>query len=371
MTFFRNRPRLAKLIERAAHGTLAAVAGPGSQPERPHGTSAQSEAAIPTPVPPGAPVRFARSLSPGSLDGERGRATSVLYDRLSAADVAAIESRIGEVAELRDYYGAAADETTRRHLILAAGIWLDIPAATEKTGLIAAQPPEDIHAMARGPMAAGGGLYEADLVVDALASAGVDMSNVRSALDFGCSSGRVARVLTAAYPDIRWHGCDPNEPAIAWAVEHLPGVELFPNGDEPPLPLADGSLDLAYAISIWSHFSPPLGLRWLEEMRRLIRPGGHLVCTTHGLTSVAFYVMRGLRTPLQSDEIVGALYERGWWYAPEFGESGDWGVVNPEWGTAFLSPEWMLAELCPRWRVLEFAPGRNQQNQDVYVLQRV
>jgi hypothetical protein len=30
----------------------------------------------------------------------------------------------------------------------------------------------------------------------------------------------------------------------------------------------------------------------------------------------------------------------------------------------------MLTHLCPRWRVLELAPGRNQENQDVYVLQR-
>jgi hypothetical protein len=28
-------------------------------------------------------------------------------------------------------------------------------------------------------------------------------------------------------------------------------------------------------------------------------------------------------------------------------------------------------KLCLRWRVLEFAPGRNQLNQDLYVLQGV
>jgi hypothetical protein len=112
-------------------------------------------------------------------------------------------------------------------------------------------------------------------------------------------------------------------------------------------------------------------LRWFEEMRLVIRPGGHLVCTTHGLTSVAYYALLDLRTPEQSEEIRDALYRDGSWYAPEFGERGDWGVVNPDWGTAFLSPEWMLAKLCPAWRVLEFAPGRNQENQDVYVLQRV
>jgi len=106
-------------------------------------------------------------------------------------------------------------------------------------------------------------------------------------------------------------------------------------------------------------------------MRRIIRPGGHLVCTTHGLVSVAFYAQRELRTPEQSKEIAEDLYRQGWWYAAEFGEAGDWGVVNPDWGTAFLTPEWLLAQLCPRWRVLEFAPGRNQDNQDVYVLERV
>jgi SAM-dependent methyltransferase len=187
----------------------------------------------------------------------------------------------------------------------------------------------------------------------------------------GCSSGRVTRVLAAAYPQIHWHGCDPNAPAIAWASENLPGIEFFVNDDAPPLPLADSSLDLVYAISIWSHFAPELGLRWFEEMHRLLRPGGHLVCTTHGLTSVAYYATLELRTVEQSQEIRDALYRGGSWYAPEFGEEGDWGVVNPDWGTAFLSPEWMLTHLCPRWRVVEFAPGRNQENQDVYVLQRV
>jgi hypothetical protein len=118
-------------------------------------------------------------------------------------------------------------------------------------------------------------------------------------------------------------------------------------------------------------FAPELGLRWFAEMRRIIRPGGYLVCTTHGLTSVAHYALGEMRSPEQSLEIREALYRNGAWYAAEFGEQGDWGVINPDWGTAFLTPEWILTNLCPTWQVLEFAPGRNQENQDVYVLQRV
>jgi SAM-dependent methyltransferase len=313
---------------------------------------------------------LAREWWPGWLSVELGLATIRLSDSVGADGVAAIERQIEETPELALQYKGAYNDAARRHMVLAFGTWLGSPSVLENTRLGVAQPPEEIHAMSRGPLAAAGGLYEADLVADALSSAGVELEEVEVGLDFGCSSGRVVRVLAAAYPQAEWHGCDPNEPAIAWAGEHLPGIDFFVSDDAPPLPLADGSLDLAYAISIWSHFEPALGLRWFEEMHRVIRPGGHLVCTTHGWSSVAHYALGAMRTPEQSREIADSLYRQGSWYAPEFGEEGDWGVVNPDWGTAFLSPEWMLTQLCPGWQVLEFAPGRNQQNQDIYVLRR-
>jgi SAM-dependent methyltransferase len=341
------RPRIRRLVERAARGSLRAVHA--KEP--------------PTPV--------TRDVPPGLLAIEGSVVTNRLFEALGPADVASVESQISEDAHLALQYSTPSDDAARRQMVLTFGAWLGNPALLERTGLRAAQPPEDVHAMARGPLAAAGGLYEADMVIDALLSAEVDVAGLESVLDFGCSSARVVRVLAAAYPEIRWYGCDPNAPALAWAGENLPGIEFFVNGNAPPLPLADASLDVAYAISIWSHFEPTLGLRWFEEMRRVIRPGGHLVCTTHGLNSIAHYAEVKLRTAAQLSDIAEALYRRGWWFAQEFGDEGDWGVVNPEWGTTFLSAEWMLAQLCPRWRVIEYAPGRNQDNQDVYVLQRV
>jgi SAM-dependent methyltransferase len=316
------------------------------------------------------PKQLERDLGPGLLAVEQESVTDRIFARLSEQEVSDIERQILD-SDLREHYAEASHPQVRRHMILAFGTWLGSPAILEKTGLSQVQPPEDIHAMVRGPYAAAGGLYEANLVTDALVAAGQDPLQIRDALDFGCSSGRVVRSLATAYPQATWHGCDPNGGAITWASENLPAINFFLNGDAPPLSLPDGSLDLIYAISIWSHFEPALGLRWFEEMRRLIRPGGCLMCTTHGWTSIAHYALNELRSPQQSEEIRDALYRKGWWYAPEFGEEGDWGVLNPDWGTAFLSPEWLLTQLCPRWRVLEFAPGRNQDNQDVFVLQRV
>lgn len=315
------------------------------------------------------PGHFKRTLRPDPLTSEQQRATRRLLSRLDADDLAEIERRIAEHPHMLAGYEAASEET-KRHLLLHLGMHLLVPAVYEKTGLRLGNPPDDVHAMARGALAEAGGLYEADLVADALAGAGVEMSQVRAGLDFGCSSGRVVRVLDAAYPETQWSGCDPNAEAIAWAGSHLHGIEFARSGDHPPLMLETGSLDLVYAISIWSHFAPDLGLRWFDEMHRLLRPGGHLVMTTHGVMSVDYYASGAARSPEQSAEIEKALYRDGWWYKAEFGKAGDWGVVNPDWGTAFLTPEWVLSRLTPRWKVLDFAIGRNAGNQDVYVLER-
>jgi SAM-dependent methyltransferase len=367
----KDRVRLRRLLASAARRVLAATdeleteSGASTPPGRPGLAPAAPE------IPPGAPARFTRALKPGALAEEQGSASRILYERLSEQDREEVERVLEANPEADAYLKQAPSDTIRRYVMLGFGVWLGAPAVLERTGLSAAQPPEDVHAMARGPLSAAGGTYEADLVTDALESVGVEIPSLRSALDFGCSSGRVVRVLQAAYPSVGWHACDPNGPAIEWAREALPAIDFFVNGNEPPLSMPGETLDLVCAISIWSHFAPQLGLRWFEEMHRLIRPGGYLVCTAHGNAAVDFYISTAARPPAQADEILGAMYVDGFWYAQEFGELGDWGVVNTEWGTAFLSAEWLLTQLCPRWSVLEFAPGRNQRNQDVYVLQRV
>ena len=43
---------------------------------------------------------------------------------------------------------------------------------------------------------------------------------------------------------------------------------------EPPLRFADGSFDIVYAYSVFSHLSERVQLRWVEEFARILRPGG-------------------------------------------------------------------------------------------------
>jgi SAM-dependent methyltransferase len=293
--------------------------------------------------------------------------TERLLERLSADDVAQIERSLDpeEVTAV-----ANATPENRKRLRLAFGVAHRIPAVLAKTSLSTAVPREDVHSMGRGPLAAGGSPYYADLVVDAVTAALGELCSGQRGLDFGCSSGRVVRVLTAAYPEVEWEACDPIESSIAWARSNLAGVRFEVSPVDPPLPYDRDYFDFVFAISIWSHFSDDAALRWFAEMGRVVRPGGALVITTHGNQSIAHESRLGRRSPEQLAEIRDRLFTGGYWFAPEFGERGDHGLVNPDWGTAFLTPEWLLSRLTPRWHFVAFSPGRAEANQDVIVLVR-
>ncbi|MFY9487733.1 MAG: methyltransferase domain-containing protein [Solirubrobacterales bacterium] len=326
-----------------------------------------------------------RSVTPQDLGVERGTATQRLHAKISPDTLAEIARHAAADETLVDFPvppGAPprkirmtqewedASGLERKRLDLRLGAHYAIPAFLEETGITTALPPEHIHAMTHSPLAAGGDFYHADLVADALVTAGSPLAAGDNGLDFGCSSARVTRALAASYPEVNWHGCDPNGPAIGWASENLPGIDFHTSGNEPPLPYPDDHFAVAFGISIWSHYAEALALRWYDEIWRVLRPGGHLISTTHGPQSVAFYGEIGLRTAQQLSEIKDSLYGSGYWYAPEFGDKGDWGVVNSEWGTSFVTAEWMLDKLCPKWQIVEYATARNENNQDVYVLRK-
>jgi SAM-dependent methyltransferase len=323
-----------------------------------------AETAPVAPAPAARAAELARTISPDPLFA--APVTELLHGRLEPAHVTAIESRLDveQAAQL-----AAADPTERRRLLLAFAAHHDVQAALEATGLSAAMPGPGVHAMAQGPLAAGGSYYYADLVVDALRQSGYEFAPGHSGLDFGCSSGRVVRVLAAAGPEIAWYGCDPIPDAIEWAQAHLPGISFSLSPERPPLSYPDHRFEFVFAISIWSHFAEDAALAWLAEMKRIIRPGGRLLITTHGEQTITHTRREGVRSGAQLAEVRDSLFQHGYWYAAEFGEAGDHGVANPGWGTSFLTAEWMLAKATPEWRVAFFRPGRVEGNQDLYVLE--
>ena len=150
-------------------------------------------------------------------------------------------------------------------------------------------------------------------------------------LDFGGSSGRVARVMKAAYPSKEVYVVDPNKDTIDWALGAYNATLVVSQSPQfPPTRFGAGFFDCAYAICIWSHYAEPSAKAWLQEMARIIKPGGYLVFTAHGLQSMRFYSRNRLVSSEQLQETQRLLAARGHAFYDSFGERGDWGVINPK-----------------------------------------
>ena len=114
---------------------------------------------------------------------------------------------------------------------------------------------------------------------DAIA-AHVPLAEIESVLDFGCGCGRVTR-WWGDFPG-KVAGSDVSRPAIEWCRVNLPFARFEPNALAPPLVFEDESFDLVYALSVFTHLTAELQLAWRDELRRVLRPGGLLLVTTHG-----------------------------------------------------------------------------------------
>ena len=112
-------------------------------------------------------------------------------------------------------------------------------------------------------------------------------SHPTSVLDLGCGRGYLLRSLHERLPAAKFYGVELSEQAVREARDA--GVDIFVQDIAARLPLADGSVDLAIMGEVIEHVFDPDAC--IEEVRRVLSPGGTLVVTTPNLAS---WLNRGL-----------------------------------------------------------------------------
>ena len=102
-------------------------------------------------------------------------------------------------------------------------------------------------------------------------------------LDFGCGVGKILIGLNERIDGLRLHGCDLDGQLIEWCQKNLAFADCYVNGLKPPLRYEDSTFDCVNAISVFTHLPVDSQIEWAWELFRVLKPGGHLHFTSHGL----------------------------------------------------------------------------------------
>ena len=119
-------------------------------------------------------------------------------------------------------------------------------------------------------------------IEEALVVAGTRIEELGSVLDWGVGCGRIMRQWAPMFGQISFTGTDIDQAMIDWDVANIAGPRFAVNGAAPPLPCADDAFDLVYGASVFTHLDEAMQQRWLAELKRVLKPGGVLLLSTHG-----------------------------------------------------------------------------------------
>jgi SAM-dependent methyltransferase len=198
------------------------------------------------------------------------------------------------------------------------------------------------------------GRHNADLIQEILREDGSSVDELDALLDWGCGCGRVLRHW-ADLPRTRILGCDITPKMVEWCNQHLPFAKAQVNELSPPLPYDNDSFDLIYAFSVMTHLSEDLQHAWVQECRRVLKPGGYLLFSTLG----EYFVSRNRlsedeRRSFEQGNLV-VLYERS---------------SGTSLCSAYHPPEYVRKELAAGFDVLSFRPAADDGRHDIHLLSK-
>ncbi len=112
-------------------------------------------------------------------------------------------------------------------------------------------------------------------------------------LDYGCGWGRITRLMPHGFGPGNVVGVDVDAPLVDAARRCVPDIAFEQIASMTPMPMADGSFDVIFANSVFSHLSARSHAFAMAEFHRLLGKDGIVVASTLGRPNlVRFYENR-------------------------------------------------------------------------------
>lgn len=181
-------------------------------------------------------------------------------------------------------------------------------------------------------------------IQSALSAVGYDLGSFSRILDFGCGCGRTLVHLKELAFNAQFDGTDIDTGAIQWCRQYLDFARFSLSKESPPIDYIADTFDFIYAISVFTHLDENYQFRWLEELRRIAKPGAVLLLTIDSS-------LVG-----EKDFVFQRSYEDG---------------LFPAWyQNAFHSRDYVVMNFGKYFDVLGYFPRAMNQHQDVVVMRK-
>jgi len=122
--------------------------------------------------------------------------------------------------------------------------------------------------------------YNADVAMRELGPAALTTIKV---LDFGTGIGGSMAPLRRALPNAELHGADISSESVAMAEGRHGNHASFAVISNNLLPYPDASFDLVFVACVYHHIPVEQREHWTAEIRRVLKPGGHLLVFEHNM----------------------------------------------------------------------------------------
>jgi SAM-dependent methyltransferase len=104
----------------------------------------------------------------------------------------------------------------------------------------------------------------------------LDLDSAQAVLDVGCNVGGLLQGISQIKPNIRLAGVEVNREALTAARRSLPSASLHVCGAEA-MPFGDAEFDCVTCVEVLEHIPADLRRPALQEICRVLKPGGHLL----------------------------------------------------------------------------------------------
>ncbi len=196
-------------------------------------------------------------------------------------------------------------------------------------------------------------------------------------MDFGCGTSRVLRYMVEFVDGPEFYGSEVFRESVEWGRTAFPEVIYIHQDSSPPLQLDSSFFDIIYAFSIFSHLSEEAHCLWLNELHRLLRPGGLLLLTIQGKVIMERCgdendeVRYKLKMHKQDYEKLRKRFdENGFaFYLPYARDHLARGGLDPRnFGLTFISSNYISRNWLSRFALLQHDEGAIDRFQDYVIL---